>query len=68
MITTNDTMDDHSLEIRRDGKVIGHVLWHSNREPKIELSTDGDVFVCLKIREVEQILEDYKQARKLRGN
>lgn len=68
MITTNDTMDDHSLEIRRDGKVIGHVLWHSNREPKIELSTDGDVFVYLKIREVEQILENYKQARKMRGN
>jgi uncharacterized protein YuzE len=68
MVTTNDTMDDHSLEICREGKLIGLVLWHANREPKIELFTGGDVFVCLKIQEIEQILENYKQARKMRGN
>jgi len=68
MITLNDTMDDHSLEIRRDGGRIGDVNWHSYREPKIVLITDGSVFVHLTIREIEQILEEYKQKRKNRGN
>lgn len=68
MITTHEVMDDYSLQIRRNGKIIGYVLWHSNREPKIELITNGDIFVCLRISEIEQILESYKATRKIRGN
>jgi hypothetical protein len=67
MVTTHQTMDDHSLEIKRDGKFIGHVLWHKERPPLISLHTDVPI-VNLTFAEIETIKDNYEAARKLRGN
>lgn len=31
------TMDSHSLEIKRDGKFLGFIHWHPEKEPRIVL-------------------------------
>lgn len=64
MIECRQTMDDHSLEIHRDGHWIGHILWHSDRSPRIKLNESG----VLTVAEAEQIIAEYRRVAKLRGH
>jgi len=57
MINLNLTMDQHSREITRDGKPIGYVMWHPQREPRIELSGSMEY---LTISETLEVLRQYE--------
>lgn len=37
MITLNHTADGNSMEIQRDGKHVGFVMWHQDRSPRVVL-------------------------------
>ena len=59
MIETEAGMDPKSLDIKRDGKHVGYVQWHS--EPRIVMvEASGH----LTFAEVEQVLLAYERARK----
>ena len=66
MVTCEQTMDQKSLAIIRDGKCIGHAMWH--REPLIELSWGGWPDGQLKFTEIEAIVSEVKRVRQQRGN
>lgn len=59
MITTHRTMDSHALEIRREGKWIGDILWHPEREPRIILREASE---HLTLSEIESAISAYKAA------
>ena len=61
MIETESGMDSHSLEIKRNGKHVGYIQWHTNREPHISLT---QAFEYLTLNELERVLEQYKAHRK----
>lgn len=58
MIEFKRTMDPHSLLIERDGKSIGHLLWHKDREPKIRID---DSMGYLTLDETELALKELKR-------
>lgn len=68
MISFGDTMDPHSLEIRRDGKRVGQIHWHNFREDsrKIELHSEEDQ--RFNQSELEQILQRMQTIRSNGGN
>lgn len=59
MFTTHQTMDDRSLELRRDGAFIGHILWHPGRPVRIQFMNGNDY---IRLDEIEIVTRDYKEA------
>lgn len=61
MVTLEHTMDDKSFDIKREGKTIGHVMWH--KEPLVELNEGGWPNGQLTFSELEFIMEAVKRWR-----
>ena len=58
MISLHRTMDPRGLEIRRQDKPIGDLLWHPDRSPRIILHEAGEY---LSITELKFCLDKYKE-------
>jgi hypothetical protein len=57
MLTFHETMDPRSREIRRDGRLLGYLLWHPERAPGVSFQ-DG-LANYLTIAEMRQIVDEY---------
>lgn len=67
MLTFHHTMDPRSLDVKREGKYIGHILWHRGESvAKVQLTGCGNSFeTALLVSEMEQIVELRKNNFKL---
>ena len=66
MVTLEMTADHKSLAIIREGKTIGHAMWH--REPLVELYEDVWPNNQLTFSELESIMAEVRRVRELRKN
>jgi hypothetical protein len=66
MVTLEQTMDQKSFAIIRDGKNIGHAMWH--RETLVELNEGGWPNGQLTFSELEHIMAEVRRVRELRKN
>lgn len=53
MIKFERSMDEHSLDIMRNGKFVGFLQWHVDREPRVHLCDQeplalSEILACLK--------------------
>lgn len=55
------TMDSKSREVRRDDKVIGHILWHEDRPRWVGTSS---AFAELSLSELKSIVAELDRLRR----
>lgn len=60
MIEFTQTMDEHSLDIRKKGKYVGSLLWHPERPPQIEIAHD---FHHIELKDLETITARLKEEK-----
>ena len=53
------TMDQHSREIVRDGKVIGYLQWHPERPPGLYIH-NAEGFTSFSITDMKAIIAEYE--------
>ena len=66
MISYNRTADPHSLDVKRDGSLIGMAQWHPGRSPRfIPWALNGDIRqVFLTIEEMRTIADKLEECKK----
>jgi hypothetical protein len=62
MITFHDSMDAHSLDIKRNGVFIGFLQWHPERDPRIVLM-NGNPIQDITLQETKECLEKFDEIK-----
>jgi predicted GNAT superfamily acetyltransferase len=57
MLRFMESMDPHSLDVRRDGKLVGMIQVHRERYPRLTVFSDADYLSLDELREITRELE-----------
>jgi hypothetical protein len=57
------TMDQHALDIKRDGVIIGSLQWHSGRFARVVFNTEGPLLE-LPVNLLEDIVKKSHEVKK----
>jgi hypothetical protein len=61
MLTFASTSDPYSLDVRRDGRFVGDLLWHPANPPQFRpMCAMADCYLTLD--EMKQLLTEYEKA------